>query len=157
MRIEFRIGYLDNLKFQVVHQFLSPVMNGFFIAIAGAIVIVEMSGHTAVRSLLVAALFYLGMWAAQIVLVAILVFSRRNDCVLTDHVLEIRDGGLFEATKFNESMFFWPGLIKVVKRPGFVAVYIAQHMAHIIPDRAFRSIQERDQFVSLVQEKMRTA
>jgi hypothetical protein len=42
-----------------------------------------------------------------------------------------------------------------VTRPGFVAVYIAQHAAILIPNRAFRSKHERKQFVEVVRMHLR--
>jgi hypothetical protein len=95
------------------------------------------------------------MWIVQTVFVALYILKFGQDGFLTRHVIEIREDALFEATKFNESRHFWPGIQKVVRRPGFVAIYIAQHQAHIIPNRAFRSKEERNRFVDLLREKVR--
>lgn len=50
---------------------------------------------------------------------------------------------------FN-AFHYWPGIARVVRRPGFAAVYISAVAAHIIPRRAFASDQQVDQFVALV-------
>ncbi len=93
------------------------------------------------------------MWGAQALILALYLFSRRADSALTEHVLEIRDDALYESTKFNESRFFWPGVLKVVSRPGYVAVFIAQHAAHVIPNRAFGSKDQRNEFIATLKSK----
>jgi hypothetical protein len=42
-------------------------------------------------------------------------------------------------------------------RPGFVAVYVTPHMAHVVPNRAFASREQRATFLALVQQKIRAA
>jgi hypothetical protein len=101
-----------------------------------------------------AAIVYLAMWIGQAVFLAIVLITRRSDSVLTKHVLEANDDALRDSTKFNESRYFWPGILEVVARPGFVAVYIAQHSALIIPSRAFSSRHDRKHFVKLIRKNM---
>jgi hypothetical protein len=67
------------------------------------------------------------------------------------------DDSFFEETKFNKSFFYWPGVVKAVSRPGFVAVYVTPHLAHIVPNRAFSSSKERSNFLALVKEKIHAA
>jgi hypothetical protein len=156
MRIEYKVGVPDLVKFNVVHQFLSPLMNGLFIV--GALLFSW--GHHGIDASFIdliptALLWYVGFWLGQAILLALFFSSRTADSVLTEHVLEIREKGLFESTKFNESTFFWAGVQKAVRRPGFVAVYISQHQAHVIPAKSFKSPEQMDRFVALVQEKIR--
>jgi hypothetical protein len=106
------------------------------------------------QSLVVAAIVFLVMWIAQAIFLAIVLITRRSDTVLTQHVLEADEDALRDSTKFNESRYFWPGIREVVARPGFVAIYIAQHSALIIPSRAFPSGQVRKQFVDLIKKYM---
>ena len=157
MRIEYRVRYFDYLRFNVVHQFLSPTLQVVYLLFGALIFMGERSDNSVIGSFIVAFVFYSIMWAAQAILTAIYLTSRRGDSVLTDHVVEIRDNALFESTKYNESLFFWPGILKVRNRPGYIAVYIAQHMAHIIPKRAFSSKDQVNQFVALIKEKMSAA
>ena len=51
----------------------------------------------------------------------------------------------------------WPGVSKVVSRPGFIAVYLAHNRAQVIPNRAFASSAKRREFVAFVHEKIRAA
>jgi len=157
MRLEYRVRYMDHLLYQVIHAFMNPVCNGLFIVLAASIFASELGDNSFLGSLLVAGAFYGIMWVAQTIFIAVFVAKVGQDGVLTNHVLEVRDDELFESTPFNESRHFWHGIQKVVRRPGFVAVYLAQHLAHVIPNRAFPSGGERDEFVRLVRERMRPA
>jgi hypothetical protein len=130
MRIEYKLGFGDLAQFNLVHLFLSPVMNGTFLAVAAMIFWGERSSNASLKDALTLAIAaYVAAWIVQAILLWLFYFSRRPDANLTNHVIEIRDGGLFESTPFNESLFYWPSIRKVVVRPGFVAIYIAEHQA----------------------------
>ena len=88
---------------------------------------------------------------------SIYLYSAKNKSLLTTHVVEVQDQAFYEETPFNRSFHYWPGIVRVVRRPGFAAVYITANAAHVIPRRAFASDQQVDQFVALVEERIRTA
>jgi hypothetical protein len=154
MRIQYRIRYLDFLQFNVIHQFLSPTLQAVYLFFCGLIFWAELQANSPLESFLVASIFFVAMWLAQVLLLAVYLYSRRSDGILTEHIVELRDDALYESTEFNESRFFWPGVLKVVRRPGYVGVYVAQHMAHVIPLRAFASKEQAATFVAFVREKM---
>jgi hypothetical protein len=155
MRVEYRIGYFDRLAFYLTLQFLSPVANGFYIILAMLIFASELRKQPVVLSITVAIVIYVIMWIAQAVFLAVYLFRRHSDRILTQHVVEARDDVLSDSTKFHEARFFWPGIQRIVTRPGFVAVYIAQHAAILIPNRAFRSKHDRKQFIEVVRIHLR--
>lgn len=178
MRIEYRNKFADIVLFNTVHQFLSLPMQGVYLGL-GALIFYSDPLGTSLAVTIVAALFwhlaswvfdsgltltivaalcwYLALWAFQIVFNVVYLFSRRNGSVLTDHAVEVQADALLEETRFNKSLFYWPGVVRAVSWPGFVAIYVTPHIAHVIPNRAFRSKQERLQFINLVREKMRAA
>ena|SRR5438445_1758330 len=155
MRIAYDFGYLDYLYFVLMQQFLSPILQGAIFLFIGYIFISDLKDNPLGTSLLMALFWFAMMWAAQVVILAAFLFTRRRDSALTDHVIEIRDDALYESTRFNESRFLWPGILRLVQRPGFVAVYVSRHHAHVIPTRAFQSKQQRSQFIALVKKKMK--
>jgi hypothetical protein len=106
-------------------------------------------------ALIGAILLYCSAWLVLLLLYVILLFSRLNKTLLTKHVIEVRNDALYEETRFNKSLHYWPGVVKVVDRPGFVAIYIAAQMAHIIPARAFADDDERSRFLALTREKLK--
>jgi hypothetical protein len=156
MRVRYDFGYLDYLSFCLVQQFLSPILQGAVLGFVGYIFVSELKERPLGASLLMAFFWYVMMWVGQIVLLAIYLFGRRRDTVMTDHDLEIRDDALYESTVYNEARFLWSGIQRLVDRPGFVAVYVSRHSAHVIPARAFESGEQRARFVALVREKMRS-
>jgi hypothetical protein len=157
MRVEYEVGYWDRFAFNLTHQFLTPAISGAFLLLPVLIFLVEIRTRPVIQSLVWAAIVYLVMWIAQAIFLAIILITRRSDSVLTQHVLEANEDALRDSTKFNESRYFWPGIVDVIARPGFVAIYIAQHSALIIPSRAFSSRHVRKQFVGLIKKNMHAA
>lgn len=159
MRIEYENKFSDILLFNAVHQFLSPVLQGLYLLFFALFFLSGLGDDnaSAAAAAISAFLWYLGLWVVQFVFNAFYLFSRKNKSVLTTHIVEIQDDAFFEETQFNKSFFYWPGIIKAVSRPGFVAVYVTPHMAHIVPNRAFSSKDQRDQFLALVRKKMSVA
>jgi hypothetical protein len=154
MRVEYEVGYRDKFVFNLTHQFLTPVISGTFLLLPLLIFFIEVRSRPVIQCLALAVMLFLIMWLFQAVFLAIVLITRRRDSVLTQHVLEVNEEALRDSTKFNESRYFWPGILQVVARPGFVAVYIAQHSALIIPSRAFPSRLARRQFVELIKKYM---
>jgi len=154
MRIEYRVSYLDRLWFNLTHQFLLPLVNGIYIALAFLIGLSQMRiGSTFMHSVRIAFTVYVIIWLAQALLTAASVFSWLADPVQTEHVTEVSDDGLFDATKFSKVHYFWPAVRKVVVRPGFIGIYVAKHLAFVIPRRAFGSQAARAEFLTLVRAK----
>lgn len=156
MRIEYANTFKDVLLFHAVHQFLSPVLQFFYIVFAASMFSNELD-HGVAAAGTVALLLYAILWLFQFMFNAVYHFSRHNRGILTRHVVEVRDEGLYEETAFGRALFFWPGVIKVVSRPGFTAIYVAAHQAHVIPSRFFASAAERANFVSLVRQHINGA
>jgi YcxB-like protein len=155
MRLEFRMRYTDYLLFNVVHAFLSPLLQAILVGFSIFIFFMELGDSTIAESLVTAVRWFVLIWIAQVAYLAAALHANREDTNLTDHVLEVRDDALHDITRFNESRFFWPGVLRVVRRPGFVAVYVAQHAAQVIPTRAFENKEAQRRFVKIIKERMR--
>jgi hypothetical protein len=154
MRIEYKNRFTDIVLFQAVHQFLSPVVQGFCVLLA--VLVFQSEAHLGAFAAAVSAFSVYGaIWLAQFLFNAIYFLSKSNKTVLAEHVIELQDESLLEQTKFNKSYFYWPGVVKAVSRPGFVAIYVTPQMAHVIPNRFFSSKTHRSSFLALAQEKIR--
>jgi hypothetical protein len=94
MRVEYRIGYFDRLAFYLTHQFLSPVANGFYIILAMLILASELRKQPVILSITVAIMICIIMWIAQAIYLAIYLFTRRSDCVLTRVVVRMHLGAV---------------------------------------------------------------
>lgn len=152
--VKYNNTLFDLLLFQAIHQFLSPVLQFFFVFLAALSLTTEIQTHSPWEAVLIAFLWYSAMWSFQFIFTAIYLFSRKNKSTFATHFIEIQDGALFEETKYNRSHFYWNEMMKVVRRPGFVAIYINPHIAHVIPIRAFQSSAQAIDFVANIRDKI---
>jgi hypothetical protein len=156
MRIQYDIRFSDLLLFNAVHQFLSPPCQILYLLCSVPFYWygLELAEGAPFHAAVIALLGYGIFWILQFSFNVIYLFSRKNHGVLTEHVIELHPDGLLEETKFNKSLFYWPGIVKAVSRPGFIGVYVTPHIAHIIPNRAFSSPSERSEFLAQVRGKI---
>jgi uncharacterized membrane protein (DUF485 family) len=157
MRIEYENKFSDLVLYQAIHQFLSVPLQIFFVLFYLFIFWSESLTASVVSSAITAFFWWVGVWIVQFVFNAVYFWSRNNRSVIGRHAIEVQDGALMEETKYNKSFFYWPGVVKAVSRPGFVAIYVTPHIAHWIPNRAFSSGAQREDFLTLVREKIRGA
>jgi hypothetical protein len=157
-RVEYRNTYWDYLLFVMSHQFLSLPIQLFFALIGLLIFYAETQGRSGLfGSIAVALFFYTGMWAVQLGFTALQLISKSNHQILTKHVIELREKGFYESTAYGEHLYYWAGLVKAVRRPGMIAIYITQHTAHIVPRRAFATSEEAKAFLMAVRARLAEA
>ncbi len=156
MRIQYENKFRDLLLFHIIHQFLSPVVQTvvLLVVIFNIFLDTVYLGRGFASAVLVGGILYFGLWTCQFCFNAVYLYSRKNKAVLTNHIVEIQDDAFYEETKYNRSYSYWNGIVKIVRRPGFAAVYVTPHMAHIIPKRAFESEQQLALFVDTCNEKL---
>lgn len=154
MRIQYDLKFRDYLLFNGFHQLLSPTVQGFYLLGAAFILLTEPESNQFAARLIAAILLYVVMWSVQLLFNVVFLYSSRNRTILTQHTITILDEALLDETMFNKSEHYWLGIFKVVKRPGFVAVYLHAHAAHIIPNRAFLNAAQSSQFVSAIKQKL---
>ncbi|MDR3054533.1 MAG: YcxB family protein [Zoogloeaceae bacterium] len=162
MQIKFTLRFFDYAYFNFVHSFKLLVLQGFFVILSASISLDMLSisgsvgGIAIVTTLAIACLVYLALWLAQLILGVILLLGE-NKTLLTACTIEVLDDALLEETKFNKNFAYWSGIVKVVSCPGFIAIYVTQHNAYIIPNRAFASPVQKADFLKQVREKVRAA
>lgn len=157
MRLVYENKFSDLVLFHAIHQFLSVRIQALYLLAFLFIFWAESLEGSKLAAAITAFLWWLGIWVFQFLFNAIYLWSKKNPSVIGQHVIEIQDESLMEETKFNKSFFYWPGVIKAVSRPGFVAIYVTPHLAHLIPRRAFSSDAQRSDFLTLVRQKIRDA
>ena len=154
MRIEYDLKFKDVVLFQAIHQFLSPAVQAVFLLAAGFVFHAELGdGNEPTLAPAVALTFYVAFWLFQLPFNAVLLVSRKNGNVLTRHSIELRPDGIAEETRFTQTFVRWPGIAKVVARPGFVAIYLSSQLAHVVPNRAFPSAKDRSEFLAAVRRQ----
>ena len=155
--IEFDLRYRDLLLFNWLHQLTSPGMHLMFAGLAMMFFWTDI-GRVEVAGWLGPMLFaFVVFWALQLGAVALLLVTRRNRTLLTRHVVRLGPDALRQRSRYVETTWFWPGVRRVVKRPGFVAVYQSQTGAQIVPNRAFGGRVQRDEFLRYARERVAAA
>jgi hypothetical protein len=154
MRIEYRPTYLDFLLFNNVHQFLSPTLQLLYIGLSIFTAVTMPDDLPKAQLVAIGFIVFFSLWLLQFVLNAIYLYSKKNRSFLTEHLMEVRDDGLLDQTKFAQSLSYWSGEVRVVTRPGFVAVYVSAFAAFIVPNRTFVSNDQRDAFISSIRERI---
>jgi hypothetical protein len=157
MRLEYRLNFADYLLFNAAHQLLSVPLQVFYLLVCWMIYAMFIEEGGRLGGIVAAMMADVAMWSLQMVFNVFYLYSAKNRSLLTDHVVEVRDDAFYDETQFNRSFHYWPGIARVVKRPGFAAVYINALAAHIIPRRAFSSDDQLDRFVALVRERIRAS
>ena len=67
------------------------------------------------------------------------------------HRISLDENGLTESTAVGESRVSWAGIDRVERTADAVLIYPTPTAAHMIPKRTFRSPEDQDSFVELVQ------
>jgi hypothetical protein len=146
MVIEYENKFRDLFLFNTVHQFMSPVAQIFYLGVALFVTYLGEMESSPVFYFVMVLIGYLAAWGIQALFNLIYLVSRDNHTFLTKHIMEIREDGIFDKTKYYQSLYFWTGVTRIVRRSGFIAIYVNQNAAHIIPNRAFGSKEECEQF-----------
>jgi hypothetical protein len=155
LRIEFALRFGDLLRYNVMHQFLSVTTQLFFLAAGpGVIIFFAEKGESVLAVAARAGVAYLAVWLVQLVYLVTYFLALNKKTMLGHRVLELRDDGLHEETRFNKSLHYWPGILKAVRRPGFIAVYVTGLTAHVIPDRVFSDDIAREKFWTALQFRL---
>jgi hypothetical protein len=156
MKIEYKNTFWDLFLFYILHQFLTPVFQVFTLLPAVWIFFDSRSlGVSLPLRAIIGVLAYIALWAFQAFFLIVFLVATKKKTILTSHTIYLDTDGLHEKTAFNHTVHFWSGgIVKALRQPGFIAVYVTTLSAHIIPVRAFRTREEADQFLNAVREKL---
>ncbi len=165
MIIKYRNSYGDILAFCFYHYPRSPFVAG---SCAVSIALISLVATTAasreggpvVRILsfflimLVASLFFAALFAISVLLS---ISSSKNKSVLTEHTITLTPANFTEETAFNKMEQNWAIVQKLARTRNHIFIYIAQHMAHVIPRRAFSNDAEWNAFYDYCRERTKSA
>jgi hypothetical protein len=155
MKIEYENKFSDIFIFSFFHQFHSIALQVFYLLMSFWIFRTALEDSSALAAGIVAFLSYVGLWLIQIAFNGIYLFSKKDKTTYTKHSIEIQDESLVDQTKYSKSFFYWDGVLKVVCRPSYVAIYVTAHSACIIPMRAFSSKEQCNELMNLVTQKLK--
>lgn len=78
--------------------------------------------------------------------------SKKHRLSLTPRIISVSEAGVTEETDDSRSEFKWAAIQRVVRTEKLVALYISPFLAHLVPRRAFDSIEAWQQFTRFVKE-----
>lgn len=135
------------MGFQVI--ILAIMSHSFYRALPGDAPIVSqiiIFGVLFSLALIFLLLLFLGSAALQI-------FSKGNRTITTEHTITLREDGFVEETAYNITDHKWAAVQKRGRSGRYIFIYIAAHMAHVIPKRAFHSDAEWDAFYAYCRQR----
>jgi hypothetical protein len=147
----------DMLRFQTRHQVMSPIFQAFILIPALFVAYSWLSEAGVLVSAILGIMVYAVLWILQLTFTMLYLYSVRRRTLLTNHIIEIADEGLVEESPNNRLLTYWQGIHSVVSGPGFIAVYLTPISAHVIPNRAFSSRNERSAFLAALAAKRAAA
>ena len=116
----------------------------------------DASGVSAAWNYTVAVLMWLlAFQLAGLAFAALFVVStpRLKYGVLGEHLLEIRDGGLFESTTYNETLYRWIAVDRVLRFAGRTFIQFGGGNWLVLPDRDFADKQAALRFADEVKRR----
>lgn len=103
-----------------------------------------------------ATLLYFGVFQLGALLVGVLYVTftpRLRYGILGSHGLEIREGGLFESTEFNETLYRWPAVDRVLRFLDRTFVQFGGGNWLVIPDRDFAAAADATVFANEIRRR----
>ncbi len=125
---------------------------GLLVVVIAGVIIAQRGVPDSIREsfvvLLTVAVFVAGAAVATFVInqVCVLIYSRESNGVIGNHVYTIREDGLLESTKANETLTKWGGATAVLKSDASLYVQVSHGLFHVMPRRCFESAVAYEKF-----------
>ena len=100
---------------------------------------------------------FLGRWLMRRAILHLLRKEKPGRGQLGRHKVVLAEGDVVETTAVGESRTAWAGVDRVEQNPQYIFIYTSPAAAHLIPKRAFRDIQEAEDFYQLSQTRKEAA
>lgn len=80
--------------------------------------------------------------------------SAKGKGILGEHTITLTEDDLIEETVYNKSFCKWNGILKIVTSRRYLAVHITEQLIHLIPRRAFQSLEAAQAFEDFIKAKI---
>ena len=147
--------YRDLLLYNLIHQPLSVTVHVFLAFGPLVMFLFADKDQELALTVVTCVALYLAGWLLQCLYTVVYLLLGNHKSILTQKVLELHDDALFDETRYNRSYRYWPGILKAVRRPGFIAIYTSALTAHVIPHRAFLNEIDREKFWVALNRKLK--
>jgi hypothetical protein len=154
MTIRYQNSFRDVIAFCFYHYPRAPVTIGSYgilFAVLSFIIFQALpkDGSVVTKIVLFAVMEVIAFSVLAAVLalsVVLSMVSRRNRTFLTEHTIVLGEQIFTEETVYNKTEQKWTSVQKLARTRRYIFIYLAQHMAHVVPRRAFRDDAEWDAF-----------
>jgi hypothetical protein len=99
----------------------------------------------------------LDRWLVRRAIRQLLKDERPDRGQLGRHRLTLGEEGLSESTAVGESRTTWAGVDRVEQNRDYIYIYTSPAAAHVVPKRAFGSVEQADAFYRLSEERRKAA
>lgn len=69
-----------------------------------------------------------------------------KDGLMGEHTIEIDEKGVRETTAVNDGFHLWEGIHSIKQDKEYIYIFLDSILAHIIPKKAFNSVNEANEF-----------
>lgn len=154
MRVEFKLKFRDLYMYNLMHQLSSITIHLFIAFVPFVFALFAGEGESVLVTTMNAVVVYFASWLLHFLFLFVFLATSDKRTMLAAKVLELHEDALFEESRFNKSYHYWQGILKAVRRPGFMAIYTSGLAAHVIPNRAFSTTADRTQFWSVLNSRL---
>lgn len=165
MNISYTNTFRDLLAFQRYHASRSPVvivMDLGLVAFVSYLFFQATAGDSAhqlglttriIATLVLAVVLLALVIASNLVLFVLVLISRRNKTLLTEHTITLGEDGFVTETAYERTNSKWASVQKLRRTRRHLFIYVSQHGAHVVPRRAFREEAEWNAFHEFCRRK----
>lgn len=133
----FHISYIRNMYiFLMILIVAFPIIHGLMIGDSLLVIIIKCITYL----LIWCGVLYIGIrWLAK-------ASTDSKAGIMGKHEIEIYPDHLIERTSVNNTSFTWEGIRTIQANKEYILIFVNKSAAHIIPKRAFQSIEEAELF-----------
>jgi prepilin-type processing-associated H-X9-DG protein len=160
-KVRFNISRQDLLLCRLHVLTQNKFILGMILVVSLFIPLTKMNQHQdaqpRINPVLFFVIYFLLMLAFMILLQVVVqvafLFSSKNQGVLGEHEMELRDDAIVERSTVSELVHRWPGFRKMRCGGGFIFLYVDGNVVYYVPLRAFPTTQAADQFKAEVKRR----
>jgi hypothetical protein len=163
MIIRYQNKFRDFLAFHTYHFTRSPFAIGFLVVILLVTFVATWSNfkkednlYINIAILIITAIIILGFSLAFYFIIVVLSFiSPKNKTMFTSTTLTLWEDSFLEETAYNRNEYKWPTVQRLARTSGHIFIYLAQHVAMVIPRKAFLDDNDWNSFYEFCQLKVK--
>lgn len=165
-RFKYSLQRKDIMAWHIYVMFHNRFLIGFLVVVNSILFLInlratEVAGRTIgfklIYSLTATLMLTCFAIAGTMLVMFLMVATKKFRGVLGEHELDIQEEGLVERTEFNQTVHRWKGFHKIVSTRKHLYIYVTDNNAHVVPRRCFSSVTEEQMFRSELEKNFAKA